>query len=458
MIEIEIVDSVWTRTNTDGHQWLNNFLCYDHFYWRNNGFQKEKVIQKVWMMEVHSDGYYFHTGLVDKVLDYLEEQGEAYDFMSNLPDVDISEPSLNGIVFRDYQERLINSGLDHGRGQLIAPTATGKSIILNGIISGLPKYNVLFLVHTKVLMKQMKTHIEDAFPDETVGEWSAKKKDIQRITVATIQSYVKIHRKYNDYFKAILIDEVHHVSGLETMYGKVLQMSTAHTKLGVTATKNAGEKGRWAAEALLGPVIGEYTLKEAREDKVVAEPTIHIYTNPHIECLRKLPEYSDKYNFGIVDNFPRNLKIVMIADKFVKQGKTTLITVTSIPHGKELERIFCNYGVEIQFIYGDSTEEERETIKEGLKNKSTLCALSSIVFLEGVDIPSLDVVINAGAGVSPVQTMQRIGRALRKTETKDTAVLVDFIDNVNPTLRRQSDSRITLYKQNEWKIIYKEIQ
>ena len=456
MIEIEIMDSVWTKTNEAGHFWLNNFLCYDHFYWRNNGFQKEKVIQKVWMLEVHTDGFYFHTGLVDKVLNYLDDQGEQYELTDNLPEIEVSEPFLKGITFRHYQKRLVDAGLDYGRGQLIAPTATGKSIILNGVISGLAGYNVLFLVHTKVLMKQMKEHIENAFPDEEIGEWSAKNKNMKRITVATIQSYVKIHRKYNDHFDAILIDEVHHVSGLETMYGKVLQMSTAHTKLGVTATRNAGEKGRWSAEALLGPVIGEYTLKEAREDKVVAEPTIHIYTNPFIDSLRKLPEYADKYAFGITENFPRNLKIVMIADEFIKQGKTTLITVTSIPHGKGLERIFREYGIEVQFIYGNSTEEEREAVKEGLKDKSTLCALSSVVFLEGVDIPSLDVVINAGAGVSPVQTMQRIGRALRKTETKDTAILVDFIDNVNPTLRRQSDTRIKLYKQNEWKIVYKE--
>ncbi len=456
MVEIEIVDSVWTRTNKDGHFWLNNILCYDHFYWRKDGFKNEKIVQKVWMLETHTDGFYFHTGLVDRVLDYLEANDVPHTFESCLPDVDISDPYLEGIEFRHYQKRLIDAGLDHGRGQLIAPTATGKSIILNGIISGLPKYHILFLVHTKDLMKQMKDHIISAFPNEEIGEWSAKKKDIKRITVATIQSYVKTHRQYNDLFQAILIDEVHHVSGLETMYAQVLQMSTAHTKIGVTATRNANEKGRWSAEALLGPVIGEYTLKEAKEDKILAEPTIHIYRNPVVECYSSLPEYADKYKFGIVDNVIRNARIINIAKEFIKKRKTTLITVTAIEHGHELEKVFDRAGESVKFIYGKSTTAERNEIKEGLKDGSISCAVSSVIFLEGIDIPSLDVVINAGAGVSPVQTMQRIGRALRKTETKDTAILVDFIDDANPTLRRQSDKRIDLYKKHEWKIIYKE--
>lgn len=455
MVEIEIVDSVWTRTNKDGHYWLNNVLCYDHFYWRRDGFKNEKVVQKVWMLETHTDGFYFHTGLVERVLTYLEDNNVPHTFTSELPDVDVVDPQIEGITFRPYQQRLIDAGLDHGRGQLIAPTATGKSIILNGIISGFPTYHILFLVHTKDLRDQMKEHLCGAFPDEEIGEWSTDIKQIERITVATIQSYVKVHKKYNELFQVILIDEMHHVSNLSTQYAQILQMSTAHTKIGVTATHNAKEQGKWTAEALLGPVIGEYTLKEAREDGVIAEPTIHIYRNPPVECYSKLPEYSDKYQFGITDNVIRNVKIVTIAKEFINAGKVVLITVVAIEHGLELERMFARYGLDIKFVYGGSSKKERKETKEGLKDGSIRAAISSVIFLEGIDIPNLDVVINGGAGVSPVHVMQRIGRALRKTETKSTAILVDFIDDVLPTLRRQSDKRISIYEEHEWKIIYK---
>jgi superfamily II DNA or RNA helicase len=454
MVEIEIIDSVWTRTSEHGLVWLNTLLSYDHFYWRRTGYGNEKVVTHHMMVEAHSDGYFFLTGLVDRVLEFFDKKGIEYKFTDHQDIVETHEPKIEGYVFRPYQQKLVDVAVNQGRGQILAATGTGKSIVLLGIMSSFPNDNILFLVHTKDLVKQMKADVVKAFPDEEIGEWSAKTKNIQRITVATIQSYIKIYRDNMSTFQVILIDEAHHISGLETMYAQVLQMSMAHTKIGVTATQSANEKGKWAAEALLGPVLGTYNMKDAADDDILARPTIHIYTNPYVECYRKLPEYEDKYEFGIIDNHMRNLKIIGIAKDFIKKKKTTLITVTSINHGLGLERLFRAEGMDIQFIYGKTSTSERDRTKEALKNGEMLCSVASVIFLEGIDIPSLDVVINAGAGVSPVQTMQRIGRALRKTKNKDTAVLVDFIDKTNATLERQSNKRIEIYKQNDWPIIY----
>jgi len=456
MIKIEIIDSVWCRTNGEGHVLLYDVLSFDHFYWVKSGFRPEKVIQRMRMIETHKDGFYFLSGLLERVLTYLQKNKIKYEFKDTLPEIIVSEPEIEGYKFRHYQERLINAALDYGRGQLISPTATGKSIIILGIVSAFPDENVLFLVHTKDLVKQMKADFVKAFPEEEIGEWSAKTKKIKRITVATVQSYVKVCKDNADTFQAIIIDEAHHVSGTETMYAKVLMNSLAHTKIGVTATRSSNEKGKWAAEALLGPILEEYTMKEAAEDEVLAKPTIHVYKNG---CIPTWPagisEYEEIYKLGIVKNCGRNIKIIEIANKFIKEKKTTLITVTSVEQGKTLETMFAQYGIDIKFIYGKSLAAEREEVKQGLKDGTTLCAIASVIFLEGIDIPSLDVVINGGGGVSPVQTMQRVGRALRKTETKNTAILVDFIDEFSGMLKRQSEKRIAIYKENNWKIVYK---
>jgi superfamily II DNA or RNA helicase len=452
MIKIEAMNSVWCRTNEDGHAALHKELTYEHFYWIKNGFRPEKVIQLIRMMEHHDDGYYFLTGLLPRVLGFLEKKNTKYEMDYHLPEVVVSEPKIEGYKFRHYQERLVNAALDYGRGQLLSPTATGKSIIILGVVSAFPKENVLFLVHTKDLVKQMKADFVKAFPDEKIGEWSAKTKQIERITVATVQSYHKVCKENSKTFQVIIIDEAHHVSSTEGMYAQVLMYSAAHTKIGVTATRAANEKGKWSAEALLGPVLAEYTMKEASEDEVLAKPTIHIYHNPPIDSWIDLKEYEDKYSQGVIKNMSRNIKIVDIASEFIKEGKTTLVTVTSVAHGQSLERIFSKFDLDVSFIYGKSSTEERDEVKAGLKDGSILCAVASVIFLEGIDIPSLDVVINAGAGASPVQTMQRIGRALRKTETKDTAILVDFMDEFSGTLKRQSQKRIALYEQNDWPI------
>jgi len=51
----------------------------------------------------------------------------------------------------------------------------------------------------------------------------------------------------------------------------------------------------------------------------------------------------------------------------------------------------------------------------------------------------LDVVINAAGGSD---TIQLIGRALRVSEGKNTAIVVDFIDNQHQQLYRQSMARM----------------
>lgn len=455
MIKIEVLNSVWSRTNEKGAKHLHDVLSYEHFYWVKNGFRPEKVVQRIFLLEENDDGYYFLTGLVDRACDYFDKKRIKYEFINHMEETTIENPSIEGYKFRHYQKRLIDAAIEYGRGQLISPTATGKSIIILGVTSAFPNENILFLVHTKDLVKQMKADFIKAFPNETIGEWSGQKKDLQRITVATVQSYVKICRENIDRFQVIIIDEAHHVSNLEGQYSDVLMYSGAHTKIGVTATRAANAKGRWSAEALLGPVLAEYTMKEAQSDEVLAKPTIHVYKNGQPPTWIEYVEYEDKYSMGVVLNTQRNIKIVEIAQKFIKEGKTTLITISSIEHGRILESLFKDYGLKIPFIFGESKAKERDKVKDGLKSKKTLCAIASVIFLEGIDIPTLDVVINAGGGVSKVQVMQRIGRALRKTETKDTAILVDFVDDITGTLKRQSDRRINMYRNQDWPILYK---
>lgn len=454
MVKIEIIDSVWTKICPEAQKHLHPVLQYDHFYWMKTAYGSEKVVQKHFMIEEHADGFFILTGLVPRAVKALRKKRVKYELISNLEDVECYEPVIKGYEFRDYQKKLIDAALDHGRGILVAPTGTGKSIVLLGITAAYKDDNILFLVHTKDLMNQMKVDFEKAFPNEEIGEWSAKKKSIQRITVATVQSYIKVAIEYCDFFKVILIDEVHHVSGLETQYAQVLMRSSAHTKLGLTATKRPDNKGQWAAEALLGPVLAEYTMNEAQDDNILATPTIHLYESPAFDIPIKYTQYEDKYDIGIVCNQIRNHKVVEVAGKFVKQRKVVLITVTSIDHGERIKKIFEEEGVSVEFIYGKSSTEERERIKNGLKDRSIKCAIASVIFLEGINIPTLDVVINASAGVSPIQTVQRIGRALRKTEDKDSAILVDFMDNTSGTLKRQSEKRIRTYESKGWKVVH----
>jgi len=59
-------------------------------------------------------------------------------------------------------------------------------------------------------------------------------------------------------------------------------------------------------------------------------------------------------------------------------------------------------------------------------------------------------VINAAGGKSEIMTLQAIGRGLRRTDTKDQVIIVDFFDSSNYYLLGHFGERISIYSENDW--------
>lgn len=69
---------------------------------------------------------------------------------------------------------------------------------------------------------------------------------------------------------------------------------------------------------------------------------------------------------------------------------------------------------------------------------------------EGVDIPQLNAVVNSGGGKSEIQTLQGVGRGLRKTDDKNEVVIIDFLDLKHFHLIRQLGERLSTYSDMRW--------
>jgi superfamily II DNA or RNA helicase len=66
----------------------------------------------------------------------------------------------------------------------------------------------------------------------------------------------------------------------------------------------------------------------------------------------------------------------------------------------------------------------------------------------GQDMPGINVLILAGGQRSPLRTIQRVGRALRKKLTgENTVKILDIYDMQQKMLQSQSDERLRTYKK-----------
>lgn len=466
-MKISILDPVWTQLDEEAADFLRNELSYEVIRWEKHFGRTKRIMEKGYLIQGWEyEQYMMLSGFVPRAIEYFNRWNEPYEYVSDIREIEYSEPFINGEKFRPYQRKLIDKALEHGYGTIVAPTGSGKSFIIFGVLSSFPDSNILLLVHTVDLVQQLIQGLQEIGYDP--GQFTGSKKEMKRITVATVQSYNKVADEYTKKWDVVMVDEGHHVSSPESgMYFNALAYCGAPIRFAFTATIADKAAQRVGLEGLIGPVIGELTMAEGQNLGFLAKPKI---TFTPCELPNNLfyyksdPGYTTIYREGIVDNFNRNSRIILAAEKEVKNGGIVLILVKHIRH---MDNILEYMDIYVDIVKGSVDKDTRLAIKNDLKSGKAKCVIATTSWTEGIDIPNLTMVINAGGGKSEKETLQKIGRGLRKTKNKNMVKIIDFFDvrdpNGNPlgkqkkgygpkhTLHKQSIDRWEVYTEQGWK-------
>lgn len=434
------VSNVWAKCDLPSVGELREVLSYDAEYWERRYGRKQRVVYKKNM--VGKTGFFF-AGLIPLAQEHFPQAIIKAPSITHYGIKQIKK--LGGKEFRPYQYRMLVEALKARRGVLKAPTGAGKTLIEAGVFAGLWIMNGLLIVHTKSLLGQIKNELENLLGEE-IGMVGDGKKVFKRVTVGMVQTLSRMGKKElrDLYFGVIIVDECHHSQSKS--YGNLLTQIDAPYRFGFSATpkeRKEDEGGWFRTTGLLGDIIKEVTYMDVKE--YLSVPDVQMIKIPPVWDLYG-SNWQRAYRRGIVENNARNNEI--IARVRLHTLKPTLILVKLISHGKILRDLLLENNIFSVFVQGEDDIESREKAKDLLKFKGVVIATS--VFGEGVDVPSLEVLINAGAGKSQIQTTQRAGRVLRKEEGKTTGIIIDFWDDGNKYLERHSRERYEVYKQLGW--------
>jgi superfamily II DNA or RNA helicase len=99
-----------------------------------------------------------------------------------------------------------------------------------------------------------------------------------------------------------------------------------------------------------------------------------------------------------------------------------------------------------KYLDGDNTQGEREKALKLLSRDKLDCVIATNIFDEGVDVEDIGAVILAGGTKSAPALYQRSGRAMRKKEESNVAIIIDFFDHHHPKLLEHSERRYELIK------------
>lgn len=353
---------------------------------------------------------------------------------------------------RDYQRQAVETALSKTRGIIQMPTGAGKSVCAAGIIASVP-CRWLVLVPQSDLLEQFAGHIRARLGEEPGiigdGQWNP-----QRVTVATFQTLSRRMTKAKDRrayefmqsVQGLIVDEAH--SSASGTFSFVLSKATnAYYRLGISATPlDRTDKKSVFVIAQLGGIVHKTTSAELRARGFLADAAIKMV---EVEQGSTAPTWQGIYGECIVRSKVRNQVVVEMVQK---ASKPALVFVSQVKQGGILLPMLKRAGLRAELVWGeDDTEERRKAIADLVAGRLDVIVASS-VFAQGVDIPSLKSVVNAAAGASVIQTLQRLGRGTRVTADKTEFEAWDVLDTGNRYLAKHGKQRLETYQREGYKV------
>lgn len=269
----------------------------------------------------------------------------------------------------------------------------------------------------------------------------------------------KVLKRYNeameflDSVAVMIVDEAHHTSS-DTWFKSLSACGNAQYRMALTGSIDKSNKVLWQR---MQAVFGRITTRVSNETLIglghSAKPKITIFPILAPTDIQSR-NYADAYKAGIVDNEYRNILIAKLVRKMYVAGSGVLVTVSRIEHGETLREMLNELEVPHAFIHGECSDEVREQNLQAMRDGHLKVLISSTIIDEGVDISGIDTLILGAGGKSLRQTLQRVGRGLRKKKTGENKVSVfDFNDLTNKHLKKHSEARRKIYEAEQFEIM-----
>ena len=372
--------------------------------------------------------------------------------------VSLPRAEWRGYPLRPYQIEAVKALSAVEAGILRLPMRAGKTLTAARLIWEL-ELRTLFVVTSDLLLSQATKAFAEAMPYIHITRLGSGDRDVTgEIVVATAQSLGAADPKWfseriENNFSLLICDEVHHLDGKGHHWRNTMLGIKARRRYGLSATveiqrgRNVKDPGSLWLEGITGPIIYSKSIGDMVDGGWLVPPIV--YFRRHEAQLIQGKWTPRTYSDGIVKCESRNKMIVLEACRWARRGSRVLVDVARVGHGRLLAKAIREElgPQQVAILVGASSEEERKQVLEKYET-GNLRVIVGTIMGEGIDIPSLEVVINAEGGMAETAGMQRL-RNLTTTKEKKRAIVVEFVDVHHVKLRKWTSERFKMYKSQE---------
>ena len=320
------------------------------------------------------------------------------------------------------------------KGLVVAATGIGKTYL--AAFDSKEYDKVLFVAHREEILLQAKESFRNIRSESSAGffygECKETEKDIIFATIQTLgkESYLNDEYFKKNYFDYIVIDEFHHAAA--DSYMKLIDYFEPKFMLGLTATPERLDN-KDVFELCDYNTVYEIRLAEAI-NKGWLVPFRYYGIYDELVDYKNIEFKNGKYNEKQLEEaLMINKRAELILNHYKKyNSKRALGFCSSRKHANYMSRFFNENGIKSCVVISDPNSNQTIDRKEAilLMKKGDMEVIFSVdMFNEGVDIPSLDMVMLLRPTESPTVFLQQLGRGLRKFRDKKYLNVLDFIGN-----------------------------
>lgn len=289
---------------------------------------------------------------------------------------------------------------------IIAATGSGKTYLSAFDVKNFKAKTILFLVHRENILIKAKQSFETILPEiNSFGLYTGNKKEQDKnYLFSTIQTMSSNFSDFSqDFFEYIIIDEAHHVTS--PSYKKILEYFNPKFLLGLTATSNRMD-GNSIYEVFDENIALDIRLNEALEHNLIVP--FHYYGISDIQSI----DY-ENIDLTKIDLLAKllsvNKRVDFIIDKmdfYSNSGnkRKVLGFCVSKEHCNFMSEEFNKKGINsITLTSEDSISKREESIKRLENENDSLEVIFTVdIFNEGIDIPSINMVLFLRPTNSPI--------------------------------------------------------
>jgi len=426
-----LLDTLKSKVVTDNPELLK--ALYEYFSFKKPGSEYSPAYRRGhWDGKAHfiSRKGVFRTGMLHKVEEALAKIECTPEIKDNRVFNTATGPwELEGTTLYDYQDELVKTALDLKRGIIKSPTGSGKTIILASLIKALEGRKMVVLFTSKQILKQTYEFLTTVAKFESIGFCCGEGFIDGDIMLSTVQSIERILDTHLETAEVLFVDEVQEFANGETTVAAIQSFPKADYRFGMTATVPKDPVPSHNLAGAFGPVINVRNTSDLVEEGKLTKPIIQLIERTYDASGKdedmSFPEVYDEY---IVHNDSRNGIIKTIVDSIRENNERprVLILTKSLAHGRTLEKLL---GDDCEFLEGiNSLAERYESIHRFTATDGPRILIGTKILQTGVNIQEVTHFINARGMKSEIATIQALGRALRKHESKEVVYVYDFMD------------------------------